>query len=289
MSLMHAASLAVAIAAFLAAESFAQDPLAGGPTWKLGGSQSDELLGNGVGTAGDVNGDGYSDLLVGAPRFDAGLVEDVGRVDLFLGGPAGLASAPAWSIVGAEEEGEVGFAVSTAGDVNGDGFGDFLIGARHVDDKKTDAGAVFVLHGSASGPGATADRLLLGAAEDDAFGSAVAFAGDVNGDGFSDVLVGAPGPKDGPDGGVAYLFVGSESGVDSDFVWRGSYPEAGALFGQAVASSGDVDADGFADFLVAAPRTRPAGRLGARREAPDAPWRTSTRSCSTPTSRERPL
>ncbi|MFG0319060.1 MAG: integrin alpha, partial [Planctomycetota bacterium JB042] len=254
MSPKRARPLVVTLAAFLSVDALGQDPFADGPAWTRNGSQPDERLGNGVGTAGDVNGDGYSDLLVGSPRFDAGFVEDVGRVDLFLGGPSGLAEEPAWSFVGHEEEGELGYAVSAAGDVNGDGFGDFLVGARHVDDAKTDAGAVLVFHGSASGPGAVADRVLLGLAKDDAFGSAAAFAGDVNGDGFSDVIVGAPGPKDGPAGGHAYLFVGSPSGVDPAFVWRGTVPEAGALFGQAVQTAGDVDADGFADFLVAAPR-----------------------------------
>src|SRR6185369_1246462 len=82
-----------------------------------------------VASAGDVNNDGYSDVVVGAPFWDEGGSFEVGKAWLFLGSPGGLSGTPAWSVTGSVSDGGgMGSALAPAGDVNGDGFADFLVG-----------------------------------------------------------------------------------------------------------------------------------------------------------------
>jgi len=154
-----------------------------------------QQLGNSVASAGDVNGDGYSDIIVGAPGGDRAYVYYGGSspdavADLTLTGSAGDA---------------FGLSVSSAGDVNKDGYGDVIVGAYQNDAGGTDAGRAYVYFG---GPGAdaVADLTLTGAAAGDHFGNSVSVAGDVNGDGHSDVIVGAPlSDAGGSDAGRAYV------------------------------------------------------------------------------------
>jgi hypothetical protein len=143
--------------------------------------------------------------------------------------------------------------VSTAGDVNGDGFSDVIIGARWYDNGQTDEGRAHVYHGSAAGLSAaaawTAESNQAGAL----FGTSVATAGDVNGDGFSDVLVGAPAFANGQTReGRGYVYHGSALGLSVVASWTAEPDQAFAEFGNAVATAGDVNGDGFADVIIGA-------------------------------------
>jgi hypothetical protein len=136
-----------------------------------------------------------------------------------------------------------GLSVSSAGDVNGDGYADVIVGAPGNDTAGTDAGRAYVFYG---GPGAdaAADLTLTGAGAGDVFGFSVSSAGDVNGDGYADVIVGALGSE--PGGGRAYVYFGGP-GADAvaDLTLMGA---AGSFdgFGWSVSSAGDVNGDGYA-------------------------------------------
>ena len=196
----------------------------------------------GMTAAGDLNGDGFGDLAVGAPRAGTG-----GRVHVFLGGPGGPSASPDASLDAPDGEGSLfGSTLAGLGDVDGDGFGDLVVGA--IGEGVT-PGRAYVYAGTADGVGSTPARALIGAGR---FASSVAGAGDVNGDGFADLLVGAYQAAGGA--GQAHLFLGSASGIGvmPDHTWDGT-DGAGAQLGFATAGLGDVNNDGFADFAVSAP------------------------------------
>src|SRR5690606_35135178 len=113
---------------------------------------------------------------------------DAGRGMVFHGSAAGLASTPAWIMIGTMANARFGHSVSTAGDVNGDGYSDVIIGAPG----HAGQGAVFVYHGSPTGLQLTVAWSALGGEAGSGYGTCVALAGDVNSDNISDVLVGAP-------------------------------------------------------------------------------------------------
>jgi len=116
--------------------------------WNPVGFQDFELFGASVAPAGDVNRDGYGDVLVGAPGHSE-TQSGEGRVYLYLGGPNGLAASPAWAWSPGEELAAAGTCVAAAGDVNGDGVDDFLVGAPNWDSPfGFDAGGVFVFLGA---------------------------------------------------------------------------------------------------------------------------------------------
>lgn len=157
----------------------------------------------------------------------------------------------------------MGFAVAFA-DVNGDGYGDRIVGTPYQDGSGTDAGRVTIYLG---GPGAddVADVTMSGQAAGDLFGSAVASAGDVNGDGYEDVLVGSKANDNaGLDAGKVDLFLGGatmDSGSDGTF--QGG--AAGEYFGSSVAGVGDLNGDGYADFVIGGPVNLAGGQRGLAR------------------------
>jgi hypothetical protein len=233
----------------------------------LAGPAGFAAFGNAVASAGDVNGDGYADFVVG----DGGANAAAGAAYLYLG--SATPSAAAWNQAAPTARIDLtnpdgsnaafGVSVTSAGDVNGDGYADFLIGALNAG---SNAGAAHLYFGSAT-PSATAwNRPSLTARIDlinpdgagALFGASVASAGDVNGDGYADFVVGAEGVSTGA--GAAHLYLGAAT--PSAAVWNGAAPTkrlnlanpdgAGARFGASVASVGDVNGDGYADFLVGA-------------------------------------
>ncbi|MBN2098473.1 MAG: FG-GAP repeat protein, partial [Dehalococcoidia bacterium] len=119
------------------------------PDWTAESDMARSYFGYCVGTAGDVNGDGYDDVIISAPRYGASFYE--GRVYVYLGSAAGLGSSPSWTVDGTETLGEFGSSVGSAGDVNGDGYADVIVGAYLYDNGESNEGRAFVYCGSASG------------------------------------------------------------------------------------------------------------------------------------------
>ena len=223
------------------------------PGWIVESDQAYASFGRSVATAGDVNGDGYSDVIVGAYVFDGGQ-EDEGRVFVYHGSAGGLGTSPAWIAEGNQEDLYFGVSVATAGDVNGDGFSDVIVGATGFVYLNQPVGWAFVYHGSASGLSSTPHWTADGGQEDSNFGVSVASAGDVNGDGFSDVIVGASLYSNGQQNeGRALLYHGSASGLSLTPTWTAESDQLGANFGGSVANAGDVNGDDFSDLIVAAP------------------------------------
>ena len=195
-----------------------------------------DQTGNSVAWAGDVNRDGLTDLIVGAPGRDS-FGMDSGTVSLYSGKDAALL----WEAHGMPGDG-LGWSVAGAGDVNADGYPDVIAGACSA---KEDAGSAFVYSGrdgsllwrfdGSRGTGQHLGELL---------GMGVAGPGDVNQDGFSDLLVSAPfaGQKR---LGISYVY----SGKDGSTIWEFGSRQIKTL-GWPVAGAGDVDLDGFPDLLV---------------------------------------
>ncbi len=222
------------------------------PAWTKESDQTDAYFGFSVGAAGDVNGDGYGDVLVGAPRYDNGELDE-GRAFVYMGSPAGLAGTPAWTAEGDQEGASFGISAATAGDVNGDGYSDIIVGSHLYDNGEINEGAAFVYLGSSTGL-ATTPAWTTESNQADAFlGLPAQTAGDVNGDGYSDVVVGASFFDGGQvEEGRAYVYEGSAAGLSDTPAWIAEGDQVNALFGTWVASAGDVNGDGFSDVAVGA-------------------------------------
>ncbi|MFB3909330.1 MAG: FG-GAP-like repeat-containing protein [Candidatus Eisenbacteria bacterium] len=210
------------------------------------GGADNALVGFSVGTAGDVNGDGYSDVLLNGS-------ENNGTVWCYHGSATASFGPPSWSVNGGAQN-WLGSQVSTAGDVNGDGYDDAAIGAPIYANGQTSEGAVYVYLGSPAGLAATPQIVLESNVANASFGGSVDTAGDVNGDGYDDIVVGAHRYANGQSSeGRAYLFYGSANGILSTPAWTFESNVADASLGLHVCGNGDVNGDGFADVLVAAP------------------------------------
>ena len=230
-------------------------PTSRSPDWTATGGQENAHFGAAVSIAGDVNSDGYADIVVGAPDYDD-IQPDEGAAFVYQGGPTGLATVPAWSAHPTDQENaHFGVAVSTAGDVDGDGHSDLAIGASGYDNQQTDEGGAFVYYGHPSGLAATPTWSAAGQQDGALAGWSVAAAGDVNGDGYADIIIGAPQYDRGQtEEGAAFLYTGGPDGPTTSPAWIGESDQAWAWFGQAVAGAGDVNNDGYADIIVGAPR-----------------------------------
>ncbi len=200
---------------------------------------------------GDVNGDGFDELVVGAPTGGDDVAGE-GRIHVYAGSAVGLASPP--TVIDMDLAQQLGGAVALL-DADGDGFDDLLAGASGWNGSR---GKARLWRGGAAGLAAAPTWEATGAGF--YFSDAVAAAGDVNGDGYEDALVGSASD----DG--ARLYLGSAAGLGAVESW--SATPSGASFAAELRGAGDLDADGFADFAVGDPG---AGRVWVWRGGPSGP------------------
>ncbi|MEO6695444.1 MAG: FG-GAP-like repeat-containing protein [Ignavibacteria bacterium] len=221
--------------------------------WTAEGNQQDAQFANSVASAGDINNDGYSDVIIGASIYDNDQVDE-GRVYVYYGSAIGLSLTPNWIAESNFAGSQFGWSVSTAGDVNNDGYSDIIIGAPLYSNGQTYEGRAFVYHGSAAGLSVTANWTGECNQASGFYGYSVCCAGDVNGDGYSDILIGA-NTYDNPrrDEGKVYLYKGTATGVTVSMTWTPTtIASYFANFGASVSSAGDVNGDGYSDVIVGA-------------------------------------
>jgi hypothetical protein len=230
------------------------------PVWHAVGDAA-SCCGYGLTVAfvGDVNGDGFSDALVGNPYFN----NYQGKVYLYLGAALNSPTEPAWTYVGDQSSAGLGVPIAGAGDVNGDGRADVIVGERGwVNPKRRGGGGkAMVFLGSLAGLAVQPVWAATGTG-DSQYGHAVSSAGDVNGDGFSDVLVGdsyadvVKGNGNmivGVNRGRAYLYLGSTAGLSTTASWSVTGDQDSAQLGDVVVGAGDIDGDSFSDVIITAP------------------------------------
>ena len=239
------------------------------------GAAADDFSGRSVAGAGDVNGDGLADVIVGAPYADAnGVVSGASYVVFGRRGADALEEVNlanlgdrGFRIVGEAAGDFVGFSVSGAGDVNGDGLADLVVGARYADASGVDSGASYVVFGRELVQNVDLGNLgdrgfrIVGAAGNRT-GFSVSGTGDLNGDGYADLIVGAPySYGNGDVVGESYVVFGRDSAEDLENVDLGNLGDRGfRMFGaeaiaagRSVSGAGDVNGDGFADLILGAP------------------------------------
>lgn len=167
-------------------------------------------------TGGDLNGDGYDDLVIGAPRYDANGIYQSGKLHVHYGGADGLQDEVGWIGTGSQYDERWAFNVNEAGDLNHDGYGDLLVGAKYYDDGAfMHAGKAELYLGGPAGPQRKPAWTFIGTAAYSAVGTNLCRAGDVNGDGHDDIIVsGDEYTGDTYGEGVVYAFYGQEQKCD---------------------------------------------------------------------------
>lgn len=222
-----------------------------GCVWTILGETRGDNFGNKVASAGDINGDGYSDAAVWASNHG----DYAGKIYVFLGSARGLSRTPAWAVQGESRSDQYGRSFGTVGDVNGDGFGDFIVAAEGFDAPNLmDAGKAYLYLGSAKGISTIPSWTRFGHSPHELFGDCSGRAGDINQDGLDDVLIGAFGHKTGI--GAAYVFYGSKQGLPSEAVWSGEGEEPNDWFGYSVASAANITGDGRPSLVLGAKQHR---------------------------------
>ncbi len=233
-----------------AGSAFVFSGATGEQLWRFDGLGAGDYLGWSVAGAGDVNGDGFDDLIAGAVKADPNGLPYSGSVFVF----SGATGEQIWRFNGLGAGDRLGWSVAGAGDLDGDGFNDFIVGAPYADpNKHGSAGSAFVFSGASGLQLFQFDGLGI----QSFLGKSVARAGDVDGDGVPDLIVGAYGahPHGLPNAGSAFVF----SGATGARLLRFDGLRAFDLLGYSVGGAGDVDGDGFDDMIVGSPGAAPNG------------------------------
>ncbi len=248
------------------------DVTVGAGGFAIDGEARNDLSSYSVSGAGDVNGDGLADIIVGAPRADPN-GNASGRSYIVFGKATGArvqlsditGGTGGFAIDGEDLFDYAGRSVSGAGDVNGDGLADIILGVRGV----IPSGSSYVIFGKAGGSliqlsnlrAGTGGFAINGEADGDAFGVSASAAGDVNGDGLADLIIGAHGADpNGDESGRTYVVFGRTSGLPVQLsnvnagVGGLAMDGEGAndFSGRSVSAAGDVNGDGLADLIVGA-------------------------------------
>ncbi|MBI1406162.1 MAG: hypothetical protein GC145_08565 [Caulobacter sp.] len=264
--------------------TFALSSLDGTDGFQVNGVSASSRAGWSVSSAGDVNGDGFGDVIIAGRDVHIGGITYAGAAYVVFGKASGFAAQTdlgdldgtnGFRLAGVAQDDRV-WAVASAGDVNGDGMVDLMIGAPQSDANGANAGSVYIVFGRA-GPydasidlagldGATGFR-ITGAAADDRVGKAIASAGDLNGDGFEDIVIGSYAAPNSSGAGRVYVVFGKAGGFDASFDlanldgsngFRLDGPTS-SFSGAAVASAGDLNGDGLDDLLIGAWQLSAAG------------------------------
>lgn len=229
------------------------DPLTTTPNWNAEQNQADAAFGYSLAYVGDVNNDGFGDLLIGAPFFDNGFTDE-GRVFLYFGSSTGLAATAGWTYSCGKANCQLGYSVDTAGDVNNDGIKDFIIGAPYYSNGQTGEGAAYIFHGKATAPLTTPKIILESNLAGIHFGSSVSGGAKFNNDLFSDVAIGAPHYSTTySNQGAVFVYWGSATGVINVVKNTITSGAANAQLGQIVKILSDVNKDGYSDLVASAP------------------------------------
>ena len=242
------------------------DIIAGNNGFVLNGANAGDYSGRSVSGAGDVNGDGLDDIIIGA----SGANSSSGASYVVFGKSDGnavelsdIADGAGFVLNGATMDDQSGISVSGAGDVNGDGLDDIIIGASGANDNRE---ASYVVFGKADGSAVELSDIatdnngfvLNGVTMDDQSGFSVSSAGDVNGDGLDDILIGASGANyvvfGKADGDAIEL---SDIAADDGFVINGV--DENDQSGISVSGAGDINGDGLDDILIGANQADPNG------------------------------
>lgn len=227
-------------------------------------SASDGQPQDGFGTSvagGDFNGDGFADVAVSSPRAD-GFQQGYGAIYLYYGSAQGIDPSTeqiVWATTLVGSASNLGESLRNAGDVNADGYDDLVAGADSDNGISNNAGAAFLWLGSASGIDASSELRIENLGRNPGrFGRGVDGAGDFDGDGYDDIVIGAYGSAlpGFSAAGLAYVYFGGPTGVDltSELILQAPVLSTGMSFGYTVAGVGDVDNDGKDDIAVQARR-----------------------------------
>lgn len=203
----------------------------------------------------DLDGDGLSDAACGSFRAPGAAGTEVGLFRVVYG-YRDIASRRFVTVAGSQLRGHFGISIASAGDINGDGYGDLIVGAEN--EGSMDSGRAHVFFGSATGISVTPDRTFVGPATGARFGAAVTGLGDVNGDGYGDVAIGAPGSA--TRAGEVYFVPGGPVLTVAPVPL--SAMRLGDDFGLAL-SAGDTNGDGIAELAVGAPNAANGALLRA--------------------------